>query len=239
MTYPGGKNGSGVYQKIINQLPPHRVYIEGFLGHGAIMRYKRPAEINVGIDRDPAVLAAWRSGTVANGDTVHRQDITLINGDAISWIKENFYKLTPDTLIYLDPPYLFDVRSSKRSLYTCEMGDEAEHRAMIEAVIDAPCMVAISGYRSALYDKLLHTWRTVTYNTTNRAGKPVTEWLWLNYPEPQALHDYRYLGENFRERERITRQKKRWIKRLERMDTLQRYALTAAIAEMSEPAASQ
>jgi hypothetical protein len=31
MSYPGGKGGSGVYQTIINQQPPHEVYIEPFL----------------------------------------------------------------------------------------------------------------------------------------------------------------------------------------------------------------
>lgn len=57
----------------------------------------------------------------------------------------------------------------------------------------------------------------------------------MNYPEPTALHDYRYLGENFREREKITRQKRRWKARLLRMNTLQRFALLASIAELGEP----
>lgn len=35
-TYFGGKAGSGTYQTIINQIPPHRVYIEPFVGGGAI-----------------------------------------------------------------------------------------------------------------------------------------------------------------------------------------------------------
>jgi hypothetical protein len=43
MVYAGGKNGAGVYQTIINLMPPHDVYIEPFLGGGAIMRQKRPA----------------------------------------------------------------------------------------------------------------------------------------------------------------------------------------------------
>jgi hypothetical protein len=35
VSYPGGKNGLGVYQAIINRMPPHQVYIEPFLGLGA------------------------------------------------------------------------------------------------------------------------------------------------------------------------------------------------------------
>ena len=56
MAYPGGKNGSGVYQTIINLMPPHEVYIEPFLGAGAVMRLKRPAARNIGIDLDPEAL---------------------------------------------------------------------------------------------------------------------------------------------------------------------------------------
>jgi len=32
MGYAGGKGRDGVYQAIINQMPPHGVYIEPFLG---------------------------------------------------------------------------------------------------------------------------------------------------------------------------------------------------------------
>jgi DNA adenine methylase len=60
MSYPGGKSGAGVYQTIINHMPPHRVYIEPFLGGAAIMRNKRPASLNIGIDRDPAAVRAAR-----------------------------------------------------------------------------------------------------------------------------------------------------------------------------------
>lgn len=33
-TYPGGKNVNGAYQKIINEIPPHMIYYEPFVGGG-------------------------------------------------------------------------------------------------------------------------------------------------------------------------------------------------------------
>ena len=54
----------------------------------------------------------------------------------------------------------------------------------------------------------------------------------MNYPEPLELHDYRYLGTNFRERERIHRKIARWKNRLIDMDSLERHAIMAAIDEI-------
>ena len=50
--YLGAKGGSGVYQTIINLMPPHKVYVEAFLGTGTIMKKKAPAEFNIGIDKN-------------------------------------------------------------------------------------------------------------------------------------------------------------------------------------------
>jgi DNA adenine methylase len=63
VAYPGGKNGAGVYQTIINLMPPHQVYIEPFLGGGAIMRLKRPAQLNIGIDLVASVIQAMQTFT--------------------------------------------------------------------------------------------------------------------------------------------------------------------------------
>lgn len=57
--YMGSKAGEGVYQKIISEMPEHRVYVEAFLGGGAIFRKKRPAERSLLIELNPAVAAAW------------------------------------------------------------------------------------------------------------------------------------------------------------------------------------
>jgi DNA adenine methylase len=218
MTYPGGKSGAGVYQQIINQIPPHQVYIEPFLGSGAVMRFKRPAIVDIGIDSDAGLVARWHAGEFG------MPAVTVINADAISYLPGlvvTELKDGGDVFVYCDPPYLFDVRSSKRPLYTAEFGDMDQHEKLLAVLLALPCMVAISGYESPLYAAMLATWRT----------RMVTEWLWMNYPEPKELHDYRYLGQNYRERERLARMRRRWLARLGRMDTLERLMLSAAIAE--------
>ena len=59
MRYPGGKGKC--FQRLINLMPEHATYIETHLGGGAVMRHKRPAQRNIGIDVDAQVIDAWRA----------------------------------------------------------------------------------------------------------------------------------------------------------------------------------
>jgi len=221
MAYPGGKNGAGVYQKIINQMPPHDVYIEPFLGGGAVMDAKRPAAVNIGIDADADLIEQRR------GDT-----IIAINADAISFLPELVAEHAAKgsrVLVYADPPYLGSTRSSTRKIYKHEMMSDEYHLELLGVLKSLPCMVMISGYASDLYDKELKGWRSLSFQAMTRGGFAATEWLWMNFEVPFELHDYRYLGEDFRERERINRKKKRWVNRLAQMPPSERYALLDAM----------
>jgi DNA adenine methylase len=225
MTYPGGKNGSGVYQHIINEMPPHRVYVEPFLGHGAIMKLKKPAPASIGIDTDGDVIAHWRSLGSAP------PNLTLLQANALDWLASTDF--SNDTLIYCDPPYLMSTRSSQRQIYRCELKDK-DHKRLLEIIKGLPCMVMVSGYWSEMYALALHDWRTDTFTTRTRGGKVATEWLWMNFPEPLELQDYSFLGDNFRERERIQRKIRRWKSRLLKMTPLERHAIMAAISEIRQ-----
>src|SRR3954451_2058388 len=59
MAWPGGKDGSGVVQRLINQIPPHDVFVSAFLGDCAILRKKLPAKLSIGIDLDRANIERW------------------------------------------------------------------------------------------------------------------------------------------------------------------------------------
>ena len=281
MSYDGGKGA--MYHKIINRMPLHARYIEPFLGGGAVMRKKRPAEENIGLELDLGVLrsTAWnalreqgapereimaltfepaarvisgvagqngRAGNIVISDggcpgeaQLATSEITMMataswGGMAWEFRHENALAFLArlecrgDEFVYLDPPYLMDTRRNGKRIYRHEMGSEEAHRSLLEIILALDCMVAISGYWSELYADMLSGWRMDSWSARTRGGV-ATERLWMNYPEPTRLHDYRYLGDTYRQRDRIKRKKARWVARLKRMEPLERYALLAALDE--------
>jgi DNA adenine methylase len=220
MNYPGGKGG--VFHKLINLMPPHEVYIETHLGGGAVMRNKRRARRDIGIEIDPGVIELWHQ----NGQI----DFELIHDDAINYLKS--YQFTGTELIYCDPPYLRETRKKRGRLYQYDYTKD-QHIELLELIKSLPCMVMISGYESALYKEALAGWHSHFYNVGCHHGI-ATEWVWMNYPPPVKLHDYRYLGSNFRQRDRIKEKSKRWLRRLKAMPVLERQALLTALHSVNE-----
>jgi site-specific DNA-adenine methylase len=199
-TYNGGKESDGTFQKIINEIPPHDIYIEAFLGNGAVFRKKKAAQYSILIDIDTAVIEAW-------GKTCLPTAANLINTDAVRWL-ENFTVPAAilataglRTMIYLDPPYPKEVRKNRKNLYRHETSENM-HTRLLEVATRLPATIAISSYPNPMYDEMLEGWRSITFQNQTRNG-PAIEKLWMNYPEPGQLHDYRYLGDNYRERELI------------------------------------
>lgn len=172
------------------------------------------------------------AGTIASDGDTGRYEFYV--GDGVAFLQT--YPFHGNELAYCDPPYLHCTRRDHHRLYRYEMSDQ-QHEALLAILLRLPCMVCVSGYWSELYADTLRAplWRVHSYTAQTRGGK-VSEYLWCNYREPTALHDYRYLGRDFRERERIKRMKARWVKRLEKMPLLQRQALQAAIAHVDSDA---
>ena len=136
MRYPGGKNGGGAYQTIINQIPPHRTFIEPFLGSGPVMRFKRPAAWSIGIDINPAVVDAFDCETRLAGEVdgsgcnLRRPQIDLAAVDGIAFLES--YDWRGDEFVYCDPPYLLSTRSRKaKRIYLHEL-TERDHKRLLE-----------------------------------------------------------------------------------------------------------
>lgn len=91
----------------------------------------------------------------------------------------------PTALFYVDPPYMHGTRSPKRTRtapsngYTHELND-ADHIALLEHLCRVEGMVILSGYASAIYDRLLVGWTRVERQTVADGARPRTEILWSN-----------------------------------------------------------
>lgn len=216
-----------MYQTIINLMPPHTVYIEPFLGGGAILQRKRPAALTIGVDVDSDAIASFNEAELNAAKNAEACQYQFINRDGIEFLQS--YSFTGQELVYCDPPYLSQTRRSARPMYRFDLSDD-EHTTLLDILAALPCMVMISGYWSDLYASKLTAWHPTSFEAMTRGGTLATEWVWCNFPKPVALHDYRYLGKNYRERERIKRKTHRWMNRLQTMPTLERQALITALS---------
>lgn len=232
--YPGSKTGSGVSERIIRQMPLHEIYVEAFAGRAAVFRKKRSATSSLLIDCDPAVCAHLRSYLATSEDAeVGRAEVMC--GDVLDLVPSIQALQAPTTLAYFDPPYLRETRT--RLLYDFEFATREAHTALLALILELPCMAMISGYKSELYAKILsgRRWRVVKIPTMTRGGKRI-EHLWCNFPEPDVLHDPRWAGRDFRERERIKKKQQRWTAKFNEMHPRERQAIAAALVNVDRTA---
>jgi len=228
MRYFGGKSQAGVYQLLINSIPPHRVYVEPFFGGGSIWRWKRPADQSIVCDLDENAMATTRQWAVDHGRQELCATTTFHHGCGIDFL-ESFPTFAPnDHFIYLDPPYMHSTRTSHHR-YKHELSDQ-DHERLLYACNLIASPVMISHYPFPLYDARLASWHKLEYLVTLRSHRRAVECCWMNYPPPRRLHDDRYLGRDYTDRQRIHRKIHRWTSRLRAMPELERQAILAAIA---------
>lgn len=254
--WPGGKDGAGVAQRLINQIPPHDVFVSAFLGDCAVMRRLKPASLSIGIDLDRENIDRWAANAAACGVP---DRTAFFCCDAVEWLRHRFgwYHVAatgdgapvarPTMLavpasssaatssgatrwfVYADPPYMLATRKSAAQLYKHEMSDAA-HVRLLETLRWLPCLVMVSHYPCDLYSDYLAGWRSFKFRSQTRGGSSAVECVWCNYPEPTILHDSRYLGRDKREREKIRRRVRRALGKVQRLPPLERQAVLDALA---------
>jgi DNA adenine methylase len=105
----------------------------------------------------------------------------------------------PQTLFYLDPPYLPETRTGKSRkaeryhTYRHEMTVD-DHRELLAAACASQSMVMISGYPAGLYDEALKGWHRITVAARAHRNSPRTECLWLNPAAARQLQPSLPLG---------------------------------------------
>lgn len=97
----------------------------------------------------------------------------------------------PETLFYLDPPYVFSTRTVKKA-YSHEM-DNDKHREFAELLYGLKGFVVLSGYPSAIYEELFQAkgWMRMDKETVAMSGANRTECLWLSPRTVNALSSER------------------------------------------------
>lgn len=202
-TYFGGKGQASTVRRIVNVMPPHDYYLEPFLGRGRILEAKRPAErASFGWELDPRMAAAWNATArpgliVGNSDGIDGAGRTIATLIASGVAPER-------VLVYCDPPYLMETRRNAQRVYFREWTAD-DHAAFLWWVCSLGVRVIVSHLPCIQYATALDGWHTFTFTNKIRTGLQL-EQLWMNYTPGTDLHDYRYIGSNFRERERFKRQ---------------------------------
>ncbi len=110
--------------------------------------------------------------------------VQLENRDAFRLIREFD---APDTLFYLDPPYVLSTRTTKNG-YFHEFTDE-NHREFAEMLFGLKAFVVLSGYSSKIYEDLFETrgWRRFEKEAQVIGGGKRTECIWLSPRTAEAL----------------------------------------------------
>jgi DNA adenine methylase len=88
---------------------------------------------------------------------------------------------SPDTLHYVDPPYVHATRKNRQSgnYGIFEMTDD-DHRKLAKVLHAVSGMVVLSGYPCALYDELYGDWDCVKREAMADGARKRIECLWLS-----------------------------------------------------------
>lgn len=109
--------------------------------------------------------------------------VAILNRDGLDVIRQQD---GPQTLFYLDPPYLHETRATTGE-YEHEMTKE-EHTRLLILLSEIKGKFLLSGYRSSLYDDaaLRWGWNRKEFTMPNNAAggkkkRQMTECVWMNY----------------------------------------------------------
>ena len=213
--YLGAKSGSGVFQTIVAQMPPHDCYIETHFGTGAVLRAKPKAARSIAIEIDQKTLI----------DFPPPDGVEVVNACAHQFLRNFDFDCAGRVLAYLDPPYVKTTRSSSNR-YRFDY-DDAQHKDLLCLIKQLPCAVIISGYPSQLYSEALAGWRKLEFQAMTRGG-PRTECIWMNFPAGNVQWS-RFAGQNFTDRQRIKRKAARWAANYAALIPGERLAVLQAI----------
>ncbi|MCZ4340590.1 DNA adenine methylase [Sphingomonadaceae bacterium G21617-S1] len=163
-----------------------RMLVRSHMAHGTGgARIDRPTGFRTdGISGTTNVAGEWASFPLALRAVAERmRGVTIECRPALELISRFD---DPKVMIYLDPPYPPETRSTKSRkpgeryhTYAYEMGEQ-DHCDLLATIGKSQAMVAISSYPNPLYDEELRSWRRIEFSARAHRNSPRTEVLWIN-----------------------------------------------------------
>lgn len=154
-----------------------RLIVRSFMGFGS-NGHNRATGFRANSNRSGTTPAHdWANYPDALADVIERlRGVVIENRDALAVMAAHD---GPETLHYVDPPYVFSTRSDLSKDYAHEMTDE-DHARLLDFLLTVRGMVVLSGYPHPLYDERLRGWQRVERASLADGARKRTEVLWKN-----------------------------------------------------------
>ncbi len=161
-----------------------RTIVRSFMGFGSAAMCGETSTFRANIYRDGTTPAlSWRNYPVALRCLIDRlRGVVIENKDAVSVMQQHD---GPDTVHYVDPPYVHCTRSLKagstdnRKSYKHEMTND-QHRDLAAVLRRLQGAVVLSGYPCRLYDELYGEWTRIDKAAYADGARDRIECLWLS-----------------------------------------------------------
>lgn len=121
-------------------------------------------------------LGSWNSSLVHLEAAAARMRMVQIENDDVFRIIKRYD--TPNTLFYLDPPYIEEALSSQHR-YKHSLTEE-QHTELLTRIQRLKGMVAISMVKHHVYQEMLSNWEFHSLETRTQNGNKMQECLWLS-----------------------------------------------------------
>jgi len=167
-----------------------RLYVRAWQTHGGgRTQWKSGWRYQKGTARGSKIVDDWSHIKYLWAVIARLKQIQIENGDGLEVIKRFDRE---DTLYYVDPPYLADIRSLRwrKKAYTCEV-DDSYHVKLGRLLNNIKGMAIISGKPCELYRDLYDGWKILQRTSPTDFGGNTVECLWIS---PKAEFRQRQIG---------------------------------------------
>ncbi len=161
-----------------------RLVVRSFMGFGSNATHRKSGFRSNSNRSGTTPARDWRAYPDALQVIIERlQGVTITSRDAVEVMLGHD---GPETLHYVDPPYVFATRSDGAADYAHELTDD-QHRGLLDTLAGLRGRVMLSGYPSDIYDDALKGWLRIERKHLADGARERTEVLWMNFEPPHRV----------------------------------------------------